>query len=369
MAAGAPEGSALRAVEIDPRTDERWDRYVTAHPDGLVYHHSAYLRVLEREYGQRARALAVEDSERRLRAVLPLMLTRGVPGARGGLAAGRRLASLPRTPLAGPLGDDRAALAAVVRAAIERTPPGARLQLKPAEPTLDGLVEGLAGAPYATTYVVELPARAEDLRFGDSRNHNRIRTGVRKALREGLAVRSAEQGSDLREWYRLYLDTMRHRLVPARPRRLFDAMWEELRPRGMMDLLLVEHRGTMLAGSILLGTGPTQFYAFNGVRRSTLALRPNDLLQWHALERACHDGRRRYDLGEVADGNEGLAAFKRKWGAEAQRLWRYYHPPPPADDAHEEEGGARGRELATRVWRRVPLTATAATGRVIYRYL
>ena len=365
-------GSTLRAVELDLRSDERWDRYVVAHPDGLVYHHSAWLRVLEREYGRRAVALAVETPDRRLCAVLPLMATRGVPGARNGLGSGRRLASLPRTPVAGPIGDDEASLRTVLGAAVERTPTGTRLQLKPAEASLDGLVDGLVGAPYATNYVVELPGSVEDLRFGDARNHNRIRTGVRKARRQGLVVRGAERLADVRAWYRLYLDTMRHHLVPARPLRLFEAIWEELRPRGMMDLLLAERDGELLAGSLLLGSGATRFYAFNGVRRSALALRPNDLLQWHAIEAACRDGRRFYDLGEVSDGNEGLAAFKRKWGATERRLWRYYHPAPP--EAAETEPvqhrrGSSARALATRAWRRVPLDATGWAGRAMYRYL
>ena len=84
----------------------------------------------------------------------------------------------------------------------------------------------------------------------------------------------------------------------------------------------------MLAGSIVLGFGRTAFYAFNGRLRSALALRPNEVLQWEAIHDACRRGFERYDLGEVTGGNEGLAEFKRKWGADEVQMHRYYHPPP-----------------------------------------
>ncbi len=44
-------GPVPEATEIDPATDERWDAYVTGHAGGLVYHHSAWLRVLHRPAG------------------------------------------------------------------------------------------------------------------------------------------------------------------------------------------------------------------------------------------------------------------------------------------------------------------------------
>jgi len=32
-----------------------------------------------------------------------------------------------------------------------------------------------------------------------------------------------------------------------------------------------------------------------------------------------------FDFGEVVENDEGLAQFKSKWGAEPQRLFRYYY--------------------------------------------
>src|SRR5215208_1775194 len=93
----APLGTG-RVMEIDPQVDPRWEAFVAAHPDGLIYHHPAWLQVLEREYGHRPICLAYEDSDGSLQGVLPLCHTRGIPFNRTSEVAGRRLSSLPRTP-------------------------------------------------------------------------------------------------------------------------------------------------------------------------------------------------------------------------------------------------------------------------------
>lgn len=342
---------------------------MSAHAEGLVYHTSAWLRVLQREYGQPAIGLAVEDAAGKMQGVLPLMATKGLPMGLWSGVGGRRLSSLPRTPVAGPLADGRDGLAVLVRGAVERTPPGARLQLKPAEAELNDVVERVVAHPWRLTYILELPERPEQVRFGKSRSNARVRSGINSAVRHGLVVRRADSIADVRAWHRLYLETMRHHAIPARPLRLFEAMWDELHPRGMMRLLLAERQRELLAGSVLLMFGPTVFYAFSGAMPHVLSLRPNDLLQWQAISDACTDRYRRYDLGEVADGNEGLKHFKSKWGAQPRRLYRYSYPPAPQPD---DGGGSRFAalaELVERSWRAVPLKATAAAGRLVYRYL
>jgi Acetyltransferase (GNAT) domain len=367
----------MRVVDVDFRTDHRWDEFVCGCPDALVFHHSTWLRTLEREYRSSFLTLACEDGEGRIQGVLPLAYTRGLPFGLGDPGMRRRLSSLPRTPLAGPIATSQTALAALARAAVEHTSaePGLRLQLKVSEPSLDGLVEGLVGAPWRLNYVLDLPTEPDALRFGSSRNHARIRWAVSKATRSGLQVRPAETEAELRAWYLLYLDVNRWRLQPPRPYRLFRAAWELMRPLGLMRLLLAEHhahgRRRIVAGSMLLMLGDTIFYAFNGRLREALPLRPNDVIQWRAIHDAVQEGFRRYDFGEVAQDNSDLAAFKSKWGTDARRLHRYYFPGMPDVDAGygvlESENLAR--RVGTRAWRLLPLRATAFVGDRIYRYL
>jgi hypothetical protein len=362
--------SAAVGVRVaDPTTDPAWEAYAAAHPRSVVFHRAAWLRVLAREYGQRPLGLVAEDADGAVRGILPLVETRGLPLGLGSGSGGRRLSSLPRTPVAGPVADDDATTAVLVRAAIDRVPPGAGLQLKLGGPELDAVVPELTGHPWRMNYAVDLPADPAELRFGRGRDNNRLRAAVRRALRSGLSVRPAASWNELRRWYGLYLETMRDHAVPPRRFRLFAAIWAELAPVGMAELLLVERGGVPIAGNLVVSDGRTAFYLFNGAARARLAEGANNVLQFEAIQRAIATGHRRYDLGEVVEGDAGLARFKRKWGAEPERLHRYYHPAPtgPPDPGAGEPGAVRG--AVERAWSRVPLSMTAGAGTVVYRYL
>jgi Acetyltransferase (GNAT) domain len=370
------ERASTSIVEIDFESDPRWDSFVAHQSDGLVYHHSRWLTALEREYGQRPLALACQDARDALRGVLPLMYTKGLPFGLGGAGTARRLSSLPRTPVAGPLANDARTTADLLEAALARVHerPGARLQVK-SHRQIDDFPAQLTEAPWRVSYLVRLPEHPKDLRFGTSRNHARIKWAVQKAERHGVRIRNAEGLDDLRVWYRLYLDVNRWNGQPPRPYRFFEALWDVLRPVGLMRLVLADQSidggRRVLAGSIFLTFGSTVSYAFNGRLREGLSLRPNDAIQWHTIHDACAEGFRWYDLGEVGVRNAGLAGFKAKWGGEVRTLYRYEYPAASDSSAGYRllEADGRIQRAGRALWRRVPLWATERLGDSVYRYL
>lgn len=364
----AEASSSLRVVEIDWRTDPRWEAFISAQPNSMIYQHPAWLQVLEEAYGYRPASLACEDASGELRGILPLFYMQG-------LFTGRRLTSLPRTPVAGPLACDSQAMAVLLQGAVERArgEPGTCLQLKVFSNALDELVGGVVGGPWSATYVLELPERPELLHFGNSRNHSRIRWAINKATRSGVEVHPAETERELRAWYELYLDTMRRLAVPPRPYRFFEVAWARLQPRGLMRLLLAERceagRSRLLAGSVFLTFGETFFYAFTGWRREELSLRPNDVVQWQAIHDACAEGYRYYDFGEVDKDNPSLADFKTKWGAELKWLYRYYYPATRELETGVLASNGCVRQLASAFWRRLPIKATVLLSNWLHHYL
>lgn len=302
----------MKVIEIDPQTDPRWEALVTTMPDSLIYHHPAWLQVLQEVYGFKPVNLDCEDANGQLQGILPLFY-------KPGLLNGRSLLSLPGTPAAGPLACTARAAADLVGAAVERV--------------LDGLVYGVVGMPTYMTYLLDLPERPEPLRFGNSQHHNSIKRAVNKAAKLGVQVRAAEKERELQAWYDFYLETMRWHGVLPRSYNFFKIIWNRLRPRGMMRLLLAEHceagRNRLLGGLFLLLFNRTVSYAYGGWRRQDQALRTNDALHWWAIQHARMEGFRQYDFGVVPQNNPGLAKFKSKWGTEAHYLYRYYLPCAP----------------------------------------
>ena len=373
----AESAGTLRVVEVDPVSDPRWGRYVAEHPHALVYHQPGYLGALAEEYGERPVNLACEDAEGRLRGVLPLMQTRGVPFKRDSELVGRRLSSLPRTPVAGPVADDAEATSALLRAATEhvRADGGRRLQLKLPRPLPEAETNDLTGGRWIPAFVVDLPESPDDLRFGNSKHHGRIRSTVRRAAERGVEVHTAEDEEDLRTWYRLYLETMRWHAIPARPYRFFAGLWNRLRPNGTLWLLLASRTGggrrETLAGSLCMSHGDTVYYAFNARTGDALKLGCNDAIQWRALHDACGAGFRHYDMGE-ATGREigGVGQFKTKWGARTYDQHRYYFPPVREQPIDEDPASRlQLRDKLAPVWRRIPLRATGYLGDRFNRYL
>jgi CelD/BcsL family acetyltransferase involved in cellulose biosynthesis len=360
----------LRVIVVNMRTEKRWEAFLASHPDAVIYQHPGWIRALEKESGRGCIALACEDASGQLRGILPLMSTYGLPWDLGGSRTRRRLSSLPRTPIAGPLANDPDAARALVHAAIERArmDPSLQLELKPRR-ELEQTADGLVRSPWRQTFVMELPGDPEKLRFGNARNHSRIRWSVNRATKLGVQVRTAETERDLRAWYQLYLETMRSNAVAPRSYRFFEALWRELRPAGLICLLLAEQviagHIRLLAGSIILSYGQTACYAFNGCRRDALSFRPNDIIQWHAIHQACRRGLRSYDLGEVAEDHPSLASFKSKWGGTPRRLYRYY-----SRTAAREHSEAGKKGLLTRaaraIWPLLPLRLTELLGDWIY---
>jgi hypothetical protein len=383
----------LRVFEIDIHSDPRWECFVSAHPDALIFHHPGWLGALEREYGQKCIALACADGGGHIQAILPLLYTKGLPLRFSPVASGRRLSSLPRTSMAGPLALNAAAAKAIVERAVEMAAaePGVQLEIKTHIPDLSLSVPRVTCVPWRPTYVEELPPADEGkewdefwenlrlprvctscegcrrLRFGNAKRQHRVNWAVNKAKKLGLEVREAETEEELAQWYRLYLLTMRHNAVPPRPYRLFQSLWSSLRPTGKMRLLLAEQSNAgqkkILAGSILLQFGQTVFYAFTGCAPEDWGLHPHDILQIEAIRGACRAGYRWYDFGEVAEEHEALAQFKTKWGGEPRPLYRYYSPAPVVKP---EEGSGRLAQSARRLWRHLPPKATAVLGDWIY---
>lgn len=374
---GAGNGK-LQIIETDFATDPRWNPFVNRHPQGLIYHHSLWLSALRNEFGQETLPLACVDENGQFKGIFPMLYTRGLPCGVlcvGGQATGRRLASLPRTPVAGPLGTSRTVDELLLREAVRRVKemPGTTLQIKVDTKNLDGIVDGMEGTFWRKSYVLELPRRLGDaLRFGNAKGRHKVAWAVSKAVRLGVKVREGKNEEDLAGWYRLYLETMRRVVVLARPYSFFQELWRTMRPRGMIKLLLAERSGNdgndLLAGSILLVYGTTVHYGFTGCNTPALALHANDLLQWEAIDSACKEGFRYYDFGEVGAECPELARFKSKWSAKAIPLYRYHCPSLHSSEAHAVAEPSHFRWVR-QIWQHLPLGLTEMLGCQIFRRL
>lgn len=362
-----------KVIEDGIPFDEKKISYVQNHPDAIIYNHPLWFECLEAETQKKVITLWCYDSEGNIKGVLPLQETGGVPFGFGSFAGVRRLSSLPRTPLGGMLLSDEKAGHYLLSHLISKMNSNENkyLQLKETNPELYECFPQLKKIKWRKTYLYEFPSSKKEIRFGNSRNNSRIKWSVKKALKKGLRVREAESIEDFKTWYNLYVETCRWHFVPPRSLKFFLALREYLQEKKMMKLLLAEinenGRKIIIDGSLFLMFNKTIFYAFNGRMKEYFKYRPNDLIQWKVIYDSFDQGYSYYDLGEVSDGNEGLADFKSKWSNRTKQIYHFYFPSLPAGDKNFYNGSIG--TLTKNIWRYIPLELTRVIGNKINQYL
>ena len=354
--------------------DQRWGTFVESRSEASVFQYPAWTRALMDEYGCESSSLACEDELGNIQGILPLMRTRGIPVKIGPHVLDRRIASLPRTPFAGPIGASVEAtkrlLAAVVADAEQSK---STAQIKTYSNECDCMVEGLVGVPWKATYVLRLHGDGNGVLLGRGKNRKKILWSVERAAKLGVKVRWSDSEMDLQSWFELYAETMRWHGTLPRNYRFFSSLWRYMHKEGRIRLLLAEKevrgRPRLLSGYLYLVYGKTFHCWLNGRRRDSLKFSPNYALHWHAMNDAYRDGYQVYDFGEVDDDDPGLIAFKAKWGAEPMCTYRYYFPMQTARVAKVRPAGKILEQVGKRLWRKVPISLVLRLADLVYSFL
>jgi CelD/BcsL family acetyltransferase involved in cellulose biosynthesis len=327
--------------------DPAWARFVAGRGDALPFHQPAWSCALGAAYGFRALVLAAAGEDGELRGGIPLMELRDP-------VRGRRWSALPFTDRCPPLADAGvvAPLAAALRTAAADEGV-ARMEVR-------APLEGLRAAEVATMQELDLSPGADALERGRS---SATRRNVRKARREGVAVRVAETEDDLiRTYYALHLETRRRLGVPVQPRRFFRALWRHMLAPGHGRLLLASLGGEDVAGIVLLHAGRTVVYKYGASAAAAWPARPNNALFDAAIRWSAEAGYERFDFGRSDFADAGLRSFKTGWGAVETPL--VYSSLREGDAA----GGDGGPRLLGEVIRRSPPGVCRAIGETLYRY-
>ena len=366
----------LKVTEAGDDIYEKWIDFISHISQASIYHHPLWLDVIEKETEQRLLKLICTDNDNKIHGVFPLQYTKGFPRSFGGIPGTKRLSSLPRTPIGGPVTSSSIATILLIKKAVDIVSDESDylLQVKSFDPEIDKEFDVLHKYFWREIYIKEIPDYPNEIRYGKSKNHAKIKWAVNKAEQNNVIHRIAQSEDELKKWYPLYLDTMRIHVTPARSYNFFKNLWENLGPKGLMQLQIaeIEENGekNIIAGSILLFYNKTVTHAFSGSSRirKHIELRPNDLLHWYAMLDAQKNGFKYYDFGEVSKDNAGLATYKKKWDTVKHNMYHYYYP--KFNQLEEEEfdsGVVTG--IKGKIWRKLPLFMTAQIGKMIYKRL
>jgi len=158
--------------------------------------------------------------------------------------------------------------------------------------------------PYEGVVVMDLPRDPEVIfrKLSPKR-----RTDIRRVIKSGVSVHVAESQDDISAYYDIHREWARRKGQPLVEEKEFR---ETFALTGNRRLLLAQYKERIIAGVVhRFFPGGVMEYAANNSLESALQLRPNDLLQWRAIEWGCTEGITKYSLG-------GAHPFLRKFGGQ-----------------------------------------------------
>lgn len=186
---------------------------------------------------------------------------------------------------------------------------------------LDYVLKKLKDTDYkiSTTYTHIIPIAQQS--YADI-IHRRVKPVTRQQIRYGttydLQIKKITTPLDLEKHYKLYLSwAMRKSLNPV-PSRLFSGL---ICNPSLPATLWGAFRDEVLHAAILVFRGKNEWFYWHSVRNPDVDKHfATDFLLAYALEEACKNGARYFNLGG-SQNIKSLEFFKERWGGEKRPVW------------------------------------------------
>lgn len=352
-----------KVVWLQPEHMPKWDAFVEKHPLGLIYHLSGWKRVLEKSFSHiRGHFLAIEDDESgEIIAGIPIYTVKS-------WLTGNRLVSIPFATLCDPLISSLSDMEIIW-------------------PVLADLYEKI-GARY-----IELRAWGfassfdNDPRFAVSVQHKhhylildrdpqelirRFRSNcsnhIRKALKNQLELKVAQNENDLRVFFLFYLETRKRLGLPPIPYKFFQNFWDAFFPDDRMTLLLTIFEGRSIGAHLILKFKDLAISEAIGDRIEFRKLGISYYLYWEGIKLAYRESYRMFSFGRTSVQNQGLLSFKRGWGTVEESLLEALYPLRLSQKMKERESSWKYNAVK-KIAERTPNFLFHMLGNIVYRHM
>lgn len=357
----------------DNSYDECIKSFLHNNINSTFYHLPEYLRILAKESTQDVIKILCVNRENKICGYMPLVTTKGFPIKIGAPFSSKRLSSLPRTPVCGPLYENGDVLKLILDFAIELTKSRERfmLQLKTTE-NLTIYSKRFYSKFWRKSFLKELPPKGVQIKYKNHQIERDVLRVVRKAKKNNLKFITATSMEHLQNWYNLYLQNARFHAVPPRKFSFFSDLWEQFYPKGLLNINLIikEETGNLkpITGSLSFNFKDKVLGAFKGRDFKYHTRINDDILHYYEFLKAQEEGYRIFDLGEVAFDDYGLQKYKQKWGViECPIYHNYFFNNLYKGDIDFVKG--QDNSLYSKIWRSLPLNLTALIGEKVNHYL
>lgn len=305
------KGKRIGAVELRimslPADAAVWDRFITGHPRGTVFHTAAWLGMLAEQ--QRLKPLpAGFFIGKEMVGALPLLVRNIGP---------LRVAASPfvveDTPYLGLVADAGHVGAALRLVTAFQRRQGLHFLRFIQQEDLSPLVPEECGFTTVAKHTHLLDLRPDEETIW-KRMEGRCRTAIRKGEKEGVTVTRVTDGGFMEQYYALLDQVYRQQgMGTPNPAGFYRRLWDTWGDTNL-SVYRADWQGELIAAAIVLRDKGRAYY-LNGASRSEYnRFSPNNLVQWAAIRDARGAGAERYDF--VGSDIPRLARFKQSFGGE-----------------------------------------------------
>lgn len=340
---------------IDPLTDARWDDLVARHPRASAFHRRGWLEALKQTYGYEPFVLTSASAGE--------TLTDGIVACRiKSWLTGARIVSLPFADHCDPLDSDPGSRQLLSKRLIEEcTRQHCKyLEVRPLEESAN------PGNEFQSTesfYFHELDLRPGLEQLFKSLHKDSIQRKIRRAEKEQLSYEVGSTEEFIATFYNLLLITRRRHHLPPQPinwfRNLAKHMGDALRIR------VARKNGAPVATLLTLRHGSNIIYKYGCSDGAFHQLGGMPFLFWKLIEEGKATGAECLDFGRSEMENEGLVAFKDKFGTTKRTLTYYRYPQTTKQAAHSWGDSI----LARKMFSILPDGVLSAAGKILYRHI
>jgi len=336
---------------INPFQNAEWVKFITRQENAAIFHHPAWLSVLQRQYGLKVFVVCSLNERGEIESGVPFCEVRGITGK-------VKWVSLPFSDMCPPLSDGEDALKKILDYCIEINGPTGSVEIRYSLPEHVNIQQRTDAVVHTTI----LPADQEVL--FQSFKKTQIQQPIVKSQKEGLYAVVSIDPKGINEFYSLHLKTRKRLGVPIQPKRFFRILFEQLIAVGLGFIILIYKDSNCIGAGVFCGFAKVLTYKYSASNEKYLKLRPNNLMLWTAMQEAIKRGYTRFDFGRTDNDNLGLRKFKSGWGSVEEPLYYSYYPSVPSRGLFS----AIKRNIVAPVIRNSPSFVCRLSGELLYKY-
>jgi hypothetical protein len=295
-------------IQVLGHTDNKWMEFIEIHPQANIFHHPAWMQLMQECYNYAPSILAATAANGNIQAGLPFVKVNS-------LLTGKRWVSLPFSDYCNPLYRDESAYKELIYQMVRMFRNGSmkKVEIRWGLPEQDDIQQ----ISQFVLHTIQLDP--DPLRVSKHFKRTHLQN-IHAAEERGVKVEFGDQLEHLKAFYTLQLGTRKRHGVPAQPWKYFELLWQHIVKAGMGFVLLASYEGKYIAGMVYLGWRKTLIAKYAASREDYFTLRPNNLLFWEGIRWGCENGFSVFDMGRTEVENTGLRNFKSRWGAVEEPL-------------------------------------------------